>query len=311
MANKIGEVLEIKPEDSYIKRPAGPMIMVETRDIGKLAEYIRIPSMAEGATTKDPTLQRILYSGLPNQCQKCRRFGHFARTCTVTKIPIWSGSAPASTPPMWSERVAQGPTDTSTTQSTTHSHRNGRKQGSWSKQSSRETGPTSQTEGDQTKQSALTKTEKDQELGELSTSPTHQVASNLNVILLEVATQVEGTDGRNTSKAKLSFNFLGEKNNSTQGKWADLNPFETLNEENESFNFLRKIPEELEGRWTFQGKKKKGKDRHNPPRGQPISSPYFTNKHSPRGKKRSNIFKTPSILIYLLRNPSPNQCGSL
>jgi hypothetical protein len=56
MANKIGEVLEIEQEDSYIKRPVGPMIMVETRDINKLAGYIRIPSMAEGATAKDTTL---------------------------------------------------------------------------------------------------------------------------------------------------------------------------------------------------------------------------------------------------------------
>jgi hypothetical protein len=71
MASKIGEILEIELEDSYIKRPAGPTIMVETRDIGKFAGYIRIPSMAEGVTAKDTTLQRILYSGLPNQCQKC------------------------------------------------------------------------------------------------------------------------------------------------------------------------------------------------------------------------------------------------
>ncbi len=67
----------------------------------------------------------------------------------------------------------------------------------------------------------------------------------------EVTTQVEGMDGRNTSKAKLSFNLLGEKNNSAQGKWADLNPFEILNGENESSDFLRKISEELEGGWTF------------------------------------------------------------
>ncbi len=161
MANKIGEVLEIELEDSYIKRPAGPMITVETHDISKLAGYIRIPSMAEGATTKDTTPQRILYSGLPNQCRKCRRFGHFARTCTMTKIPIWNGNVAASTPPTWSERVAQGPTDTSATQFTTHSHRNGRSQGSWSKQSSRETGSTSQTEGAQTRQNAPTKIGKD------------------------------------------------------------------------------------------------------------------------------------------------------
>jgi hypothetical protein len=79
-------------------------------------------------------------------------------------------------------------------------------------------------------------------MGELLASPTHQVASNFNVILSEVATQVEGTDGRNTSKVKLSFNLLGEKNDSAQGKWADLNPFEALIGENESFNFFKKIP---------------------------------------------------------------------
>jgi hypothetical protein len=77
MANKIGEVLEIEPKDSYIKRLVGPMIMVETRDIGKLVRYIRIPSMVEGAIVKDTTLQRILYLGLPNQCWKCCQFGHF------------------------------------------------------------------------------------------------------------------------------------------------------------------------------------------------------------------------------------------
>jgi hypothetical protein len=120
MASKIKEVLEIELEDSYIKRPTGPMITVETRDIGKLVGYIRIPSIAERATAKDTTLQRILYSSLPNQCRKCRQFGHFAQTCIVTRIPIWSGSAPASTPPTWSERVAGGLADTFTT----HSHRN-------------------------------------------------------------------------------------------------------------------------------------------------------------------------------------------
>jgi hypothetical protein len=70
----------------------------------------------------------------------------------------------------------------------------------------------------------------------------------------KVATQVEGINGSNTSKTKLSFNLSGEKNNSVQGKWVDLNPFEALNGENESSNFLRKVPEKLEGGWIFQGK---------------------------------------------------------
>jgi hypothetical protein len=251
MANKIGEVLEIKPEDSYIKKPAGPMITMETRDIGKLTGYIHIPSMVEGATVKDTTLQRILYSSLPNQCQKCCQFEHFAQTCIMTRIPIWNASPHANTPTMWSERVAWGPTDTSTIQSASHSQRNERKQRNWNKQSSKEIEPPSQTEGDQTKQSAPTKTGKDQEMGELLASPTHQVANNLNVIPSEVVTQIEGIHGCNTFKVKLSFNIPGEKNDSTQGKWANLNPFEALNGENESSNFLRKISEELKGGWTF------------------------------------------------------------
>jgi hypothetical protein len=93
-------------------------------------------------------------------------------------------------------------------------------------------------------------------MGELSASLTHQVECNLNVIPSKVTTLMENTDGSNTSKTKLSFSLSGEKNDSAQGKWADLNPFEVLNGENERFNFLKKITEEIEGRWPFQAKKK-------------------------------------------------------
>jgi hypothetical protein len=66
MASSIGDVLDIESPDSYIKRPVGPMVTVEVKDINKLAEIIRIPSMAKGAGPGDTTTQRILYSGLPN-----------------------------------------------------------------------------------------------------------------------------------------------------------------------------------------------------------------------------------------------------
>jgi hypothetical protein len=170
--------------------------------------------MTEGVTAKDTTLRRILYSCLPNQCRKCQWFGHFARSYTMIRIPIWNKSVPTSTPPTWSERVARGPIHTSTTQFTTHSHRNKRRQGSWSKQSLREIELISQTEGAKKRQSAPTKIGKDQEIGKLWASPTHYLVSNLNVILSKVATQVEGTNGSNTSKAILSFNLSREKNNS-------------------------------------------------------------------------------------------------
>ncbi|CAM6066126.1 unnamed protein product [Sphagnum tenellum] len=91
MASKLGEVLEIEAADSYIKRPAGPMVIIEVKDISKLAGYIRIPSMAEGATYTDTIRQAILYSGLPNQCRKCRRFGHQARTCNSDRNGLQAG----------------------------------------------------------------------------------------------------------------------------------------------------------------------------------------------------------------------------
>jgi hypothetical protein len=46
MASKLGEVLEIESVDSYMKRPAGPMVTIKVRDITKLAGYIKIPSVA-------------------------------------------------------------------------------------------------------------------------------------------------------------------------------------------------------------------------------------------------------------------------
>jgi len=97
MASKLGEVLEIEAADSYIKRPARPMITIELKDISKLPGYIRIPSMAEGTNDTATIAQKILYSGLPNQCRRCRRFGHHARACITSRNKPWEGT-PASNP---------------------------------------------------------------------------------------------------------------------------------------------------------------------------------------------------------------------
>jgi hypothetical protein len=55
MANSIGDVRDIESPDSYIKRPAGPMVIVKVKNISKLVRIIRIPSMAEGAEPGDTT----------------------------------------------------------------------------------------------------------------------------------------------------------------------------------------------------------------------------------------------------------------
>jgi len=99
MASKLGEVLDIETADSYIKMPAGPMVMVEVQDITRLAGFIRIPSMAEGAPTTNTIRQKILYSGLPNQCRKCRKFGHHARACNTNITRPREGPKQHNPPP--------------------------------------------------------------------------------------------------------------------------------------------------------------------------------------------------------------------
>jgi len=96
MASSIRDVLDIESPDSYIKRLAGPMVTVEVKDISKLAGIIKIPSMAEGTRPGDTTAQRILYSGLPNQCKKCRKFGHLTKTCPLNRSPTQDRSIPAN-----------------------------------------------------------------------------------------------------------------------------------------------------------------------------------------------------------------------
>jgi hypothetical protein len=93
MASKLREVLDIEAADSYMKRPAGPMVTIEVKHIAKLAGYIRIPSMAKGTLATDTIHQSILYSSLPNQCQKCHRFGHQARTCNIARSKAQAGAA--------------------------------------------------------------------------------------------------------------------------------------------------------------------------------------------------------------------------
>lgn len=106
MASKFGKVLDIEATDSYMKKLTGPMVTIKVKEISKFMGYIRIPSMAEGASATDTIRQRILYSSLPNQYQKCHKFEHHARICNTNRFKPREVPVHHSTPPSANARRA-------------------------------------------------------------------------------------------------------------------------------------------------------------------------------------------------------------
>ncbi len=98
---------------------------------------------------------------------------------------------------------------------------------------------------------APAKNRKDQEMADSAVSPTHHPDRTLNAPPSSVTRHVEREDGNTTPKVKLSFELLGRQDDATQKKWINANPFKALNGEDESFDFLKKTLEDLEGGWIF------------------------------------------------------------
>jgi hypothetical protein len=71
----------------------GPRITVAMADIGRLPGYIRIPSLDENNPLDATIPHKILYSGHPDQCLKCRKFGHMAIVFTTRRSPLWDDSS--------------------------------------------------------------------------------------------------------------------------------------------------------------------------------------------------------------------------
>jgi hypothetical protein len=262
---------------------------------------------------------------------KCCHFGHFARACTISKAPIWDKRTPTNKLPTWNERRARGLTSMPPNQIVIAIKIDGKKQGFksknpkkvmdaiilvvetracqtlWplSKNPATKNAKRNQTLG-QWKQNTSVNNEKDQAMGKPEVFLTHSLVKNLSIAQLGDKRMEEGADGCNTPKIKFIFNLSRGCNGLSQRKWANANPFETLNEEDEAFSFLRKAPEALEGGWTFQGKKKhkvKIEPTH-PATGHP---PHFDGARqncpilivamqNSWGKERSKTFGTPPFL---------------
>ncbi len=93
-------------------------------------------------------------------------------------------------------------------------------------------------------------------MGKPEDSLIHSLAENLITVQPGDKGLEEREEGCSTPKKKLTFDLLGGSDGKSQGKWADANPFETLNGEVGALGFLKKTPEALEEGWIFQRKKK-------------------------------------------------------
>ena len=89
IAGKLGKVLFVEESDTYVGKTAGLRVKVLVPDYTKIPERIRLRS-AEGSFRE----HKILVTGHPNQCGRCRQFWHTAAHCPGERRGSRSKSRP-------------------------------------------------------------------------------------------------------------------------------------------------------------------------------------------------------------------------
>ncbi|CAM6028028.1 unnamed protein product [Sphagnum balticum] len=231
------------------------MVTIEVRDISKLAGIIRIPSMSEGADAGETTAQRILYSGLPNQCRKCRHFGHLARTCPQNKPPTQGGNTSVKPPPP---------------------------KGSW------KTAPR-KTPGVQRWRQTTANTaegQPDLEMKESSELPTHpeDKAKHTQELLAEGCQKLNAF--RNSTP---NFEFQEMASAQAPSLAAKSNPFAILGEDSAGAVTLMEEQEDTKVGWSFQGRKRQDPKQTPPRQTTQQLSPPPPHRESTLGGKRGQL----------------------
>lgn len=79
----IGEVVSVEGKAKSCKRPVGPIVNILVPQTDRLPATLITPNVSCDAVPGAKIRQRILYSGLPNQCNRCRKFGHETQACKL------------------------------------------------------------------------------------------------------------------------------------------------------------------------------------------------------------------------------------
>lgn len=91
LASQLGEVILVEDTESYKGKTAGPRIRALVQDPTSLPPFITL--IGTDGSIKQKI--KVLYTGLPNQCNRCRGIGHYAKECKQIKNTTQAGQQKA------------------------------------------------------------------------------------------------------------------------------------------------------------------------------------------------------------------------
>ena len=85
IVGSFGRVLKVESSESCMGRLAGPRVRTLVSNLEELPNTVILPNFEKNNDRGKEF--SVLYSGLPDQCDRCRQFSHLAKNCEKKKLP--------------------------------------------------------------------------------------------------------------------------------------------------------------------------------------------------------------------------------